>query len=32
MLGDIIPALAGQYRLYLPERQARDGPPTGTGR
>jgi pimeloyl-ACP methyl ester carboxylesterase len=34
MLGDIIPALAGQYRLYLPERQGqgrtpdRDGPVT----
>jgi len=34
MLGEIIPALAGQYRLYLPERQGqgrtpdRDGPVT----
>jgi hypothetical protein len=33
MLGDIIPALAGQYRLYLPERQGPGTDPrTGTGR
>src|SRR6185437_9593806 len=37
MLGEIIPALAGQYRVYLPERQGqgrtpdRDGPVTFPG-